>query len=72
MKTLSEYEAEGSAKRKRERETLERGFNYIGIACDHCGSELAGERSLLMSFPPQQNVYCPDCGWSGRRVVYDR
>jgi rubrerythrin len=70
MKTLSEYEAEGAAKHKKERETLERGFKYIGIACDHCGHELAGERSLLMSSPPQQNIYCPSCEWTGRRFVY--
>jgi uncharacterized Zn finger protein (UPF0148 family) len=70
MKTLSEYEAEGSERHKRERETVIRGFKLIGIACNHCGAELAGEKSLLMSSPPQQNIYCPNCGWEGRRFVY--
>jgi DNA-directed RNA polymerase subunit RPC12/RpoP len=45
---------------------------WTGIACDHCGHELAGENSLLMSSPPQQNIYCPGCGWQGRRFVYER
>jgi uncharacterized Zn finger protein (UPF0148 family) len=70
MKTLSEYNTEESAKWKLQRERLPRGFKFIGLACDQCGCELAGENSLLMSSPPQQNIYCPDCGWEGRRFVY--
>ena len=66
MKTLSEYNAEWSEKNKK----LNRGEKWIDIACDHCGHELAGKTSLLMSSPPQQNIYCPSCGWQGRRFVY--
>lgn len=70
MKKLSEYEAEGAARRKLERETLPRGYKYIGLACDHCGHELAAEPGLLASSPPQQNLICPKCEWTGRRFVY--
>jgi late competence protein required for DNA uptake (superfamily II DNA/RNA helicase) len=70
VKTLSEYEAEGAERLKTEREIVMRGFKLIGIACDKCGHELAGERSLLCSSPPQQNIYCPNCLWEGRRTVY--
>ena len=66
MKTLSEYNAEWTEKNKK----LGRGEKWINIACDHCGNELAGESSLLMSSPPQQNIYCPSCGWQGRRFVW--
>ena len=69
MPTLSEYEAQFSAKRKREREILPRGDKFIGLACDNCGHELAAERGLLASSPPQQNIYCPNCNWTGRRFV---
>ena len=65
MKTLSEYNAEWAEKNKK----LGRGEKWIDIACDHCGHELSGETSLLMSSPPQQNIYCPGCGWQGRRFV---
>ena len=70
MKKLSEDQAEGAARRKAEREKLPRGSRFIGLACDQCGHELAGETSLLMSSPPQQNIFCPECGWEGRRFVY--
>ncbi len=65
MKTLAEYNAEYSERRK----GLERWEKRIDIACDTCGHELAGETSLLMSHPPQQNIRCPNCGWTGRRFV---
>ena len=65
MKTLAEYKTE-YAERLKWLESWERG---IGLACDTCGHELAGEKSLLMSHPPQQNIRCPNCGWKGRRFV---
>ena len=66
MKTLSEYNAEWTERNKK----IGRDEKWIGIACDHCGHELAGESSLLLTSPPQQNIYCPGCGWQGRRFVY--
>lgn len=66
MKTLSEYNAEWTERNKK----IGRGDKWIELACDHCGHELAGERGLLMSSPPQQNIYCPGCGWQGTRFVY--
>jgi ribosomal protein S27E len=69
MQTLSEYNAQWTERRKKERD-LQRGCKYIGIACDQCKHELAGENILLLSSPPQQNIYCPGCGWSGRRFLY--
>ena len=65
MKTLSEYNIEYDEKRF----WLDRSEDAIGIACDKCGHELAGEKSLLMSYPPQQNIRCPACDWRGRRYV---
>lgn len=70
MKKLSEYEAEGAARRKKEREMLPRGDKFIGLECDNCGHELAAEQGLLASSPPQQNIYCPSCMWAGRRFIY--
>ena len=69
MKTLSEYNAYWTEKRKVK---LQSHYRFIDIACDHCGYELAGENALLLSSPPQQNIYCPGCGWQGRRTVYER
>jgi DNA-directed RNA polymerase subunit RPC12/RpoP len=63
MKTLSQYNEEYKIRFNRENE------NNIGIACDTCGNELKGEKSLLMSNPPRQNIRCPNCGWKGRRFV---
>lgn len=67
MKTLSEYNAEWSEKNKKIDRRMEQ---WINIACDHCGHELVGENTLLLTSPPQQNITCPGCGWKGRRFVY--
>lgn len=70
MKTLSEYEQEWDAIRKKDKDLgVQRYETRIGIACDNCGTELIGEKSLLMSSPPQQNIRCPKCEWTGRRFV---
>jgi ribosomal protein S27E len=69
MKTLSEYNAYWTEKRKT---PIQRGYDYLNIACDHCGQELAGSHILMLSSPPQQDIYCPGCGWQGRRYVYER
>lgn len=41
--------------------------NRLGIACDHCGTELVDPSpgTVLMSYPPKIRVGCIGCGWSG-------
>lgn len=71
MQTLAEYNAAAEAMRQKAKDMkLERWEKFIGLACDECGHELVGEKSLLMSSPPQQNIRCPHCNWTGRRFVY--
>ena len=40
-----------------------------GIACPNCGEELmdTNPMSTLTSNPPQKNVHCPKCEYSGYR-----
>lgn len=60
MKTLSEYE-------KTLRELREFETAWVGVACDHCGAELYDPTPgmVLMSSPPQINVRCSKCDFSG-------
>src|SRR4051812_14285390 len=38
----------------------------LGIACDHCGTELfTAEDAMLMTSPPQCRIGCPGCNWRG-------
>ena len=36
------------------------------LACDHCGTQLINDRpgEVLMSYPPQEAVGCPGCGFT--------
>jgi len=40
-----------------------------GIACPKCGEELfdSTPNIVLTSYPPQHNVNCPKCGYTGYR-----
>ena len=40
-----------------------------GIACPKCGEELMDSNPMmtLTSHPPQKNVHCPKCEYSGYR-----
>ena len=42
-----------------------------GIECDKCGGELVDSNPnvMLASCPPQMDVHCPACGFSGYRTV---
>lgn len=42
-----------------------------GIECPECGKELrdSDPMCVLTSNPPQKNVHCPSCGYSGYRVA---
>lgn len=42
-----------------------------GIACPNCGKELvdSAPNITLTSYPPQKNVACPACGYSGYRIA---
>lgn len=59
MKKLSEYQEEYMFIRNRN----QRG---IGVACDKCGHELQGDRSiLLLTDPPKISVWCDECNFKG-------
>lgn len=41
-----------------------------GIACPQCGAELNDlDNRICMSLPPQRNVGCLKCNWSGFRIA---
>ena len=65
MKTLDEYNAEQRAKF-----TQQEGPVLNGIACPECGAELMDTHPniTLLSNPPQKNVKCSKCDYSGYRV----
>ena len=43
--------------------------NKNGIACPNCGSELDDVgRGILLSNPPQMEVKCFNCGYTGYRL----
>lgn len=39
----------------------------LGIACDHCGTELVDRKpgAMTASMPPKRTIGCPGCGWTG-------
>jgi hypothetical protein len=39
----------------------------LGVACDHCGTELVDREPgcITLSSPPKLYVGCPGCGWIG-------
>jgi len=42
-----------------------------GIACPKCGAEMVDSNpmSVLTSMPPQKNVSCPECKYTGYRIA---
>lgn len=42
-----------------------------GIACPKCGAEMNDTAPMitLTSYPPQKNVGCPQCDYSGYRIA---
>jgi ribosomal protein S27AE len=42
-----------------------------GIACPKCGEELVDSQPnvTLTSMPPQKNIHCPKCDYTGFRVA---
>ena len=67
MKTLSERNEEMATARKKTRD--EGHYGYAGVACDKCGAEMVrSDGMVLMSNPPQKNVKCLSCGFTGRMV----
>ncbi len=41
-----------------------------GIGCPLCGKELVdSNNAILTSNPPQKNIHCPDCDYSGYRLA---
>lgn len=69
LKTLGEH----NAARRKQAEAAERlrQPHANGIACPGCGKELwdSSPSMLLTSNPPQKNVHCPACGYSGYRLA---
>lgn len=54
------------------RTTMRRGLREVrmvplGVACDHCGTELVDRHpgTRTASMPPMLTVGCPGCGWTG-------
>lgn len=64
MMTLDEYHKErqahwGGVDRPKNNEPS-------GVRCNGCGKELRIDLSaLLLSDPPQRNIWCGNCGWRG-------
>lgn len=52
--------------RRDARGRLANGYiRLLGLACDHCGVELASNGNLLLSDPPRRHAACVGCGWVG-------
>ena len=68
LKSLAEHNVE-RLRTLKIREPVERDYN--GIACPLCGHELYDCDSgiVLPSDPPQTNVHCGWCGWTGSRLM---
>lgn len=69
MKTLEQHNAE-------RRRVHDSSLDFMvprknGIACSECGEELYDSHPnlTLTSNPPQKNVHCPKCGFSGYRIA---
>lgn len=66
MKTLIEHNTEALAIT----EALSRIANKAGVSCPGCEAELnyVGENTLT-SIPPKRLVMCPECRFSGYKVI---
>jgi len=64
MKTLKEHNEEAKRIPCEERES-----GSAGVLCDKCDAELVfADDFVLCSFPPQRNVVCKICGYTGRMI----
>ena len=62
MKTLEEYNEEYTKRR----EEAERRKFFTGIECPHCKDiemKYDSPDTFLMSNPPQQTIFCPQCNY---------
>ncbi len=55
---------------------LEKNFHWAstsaGVTCPKCKTELKyrGNPSMvLLTYPPRQSVFCPDCGFTGYKQI---
>lgn len=69
MKTLEQHNKERMEVHENARRAGEPHPN--GIACPKCGKELWDSKPLmtLAACPPKKNIHCPECGYSGYRIV---
>ena len=69
MQNLNEYNS--NKLRARQNQTNKNGWERNGIACPKCGTELVDPNPhvKLMSNPPQKNILCPKCNFTGYRVA---
>ena len=56
---------------KRMRESYSRTDSGTGVECPNCKKELRlmNSNTLLLSMPPQQEVFCISCGYTGNMIV---
>lgn len=66
MKSLEEFNKE-----RRQRAQISNDPHANGIGCPMCGKELWDSKPgvMLTSYPPQKNVHCPECGYTGYRIA---
>lgn len=68
LKSLSEFNADREEVHRATYDGLPRPN---GIACPKCGGELLDSSPMitLTSYPPQKNVHCPACDYTGYRIA---
>ncbi|KKK89154.1 hypothetical protein LCGC14_2735970 [marine sediment metagenome] len=66
LKTLEDHDAETYELHKRINEP-----HANGIKCPECEGELwdSSPHIMLTSNPPQKNIHCPECGYTGFRLA---
>ena len=64
MKTLEEHNAEQEFYKALSKP------KQNGIACPKCGAELWDSSAMILfSVPPRKDVHCPECDYTGYRLV---
>ena len=68
-KRLKSLESANQERRAFYKKMTEPGPN--GIACPKCGDQLwdTNPTMELMSSPPQKDVHCPGCSYTGTRIA---
>lgn len=69
MKTLKEHNEQRSRILLHEEGSNNPALN--GISCPQCSSELydSAPWMMLASNPPQKNIHCGECGFTGYRIA---